>query len=114
MPPLGWGLFIFLLTSIPLQQQPDAFPSGTDKVVHLALYAVLAALTARGLASIAPLALRIIGTLVVIASTGAIDEWHQQFIPGRSADVFDWYADLSGGVAGTAFTLMTIRREPRS
>jgi VanZ family protein len=36
-----------------------------------------------------------------IALFGALDEWHQQFIPGRSMDLFDWLADFSGATIGT-------------
>ncbi len=41
-------------------------------------------------------------TLLAGALTGAFDEWHQWFTPGRSAlDPWDWLADCSGSlVAG--------------
>lgn len=32
---------------------------------------------------------------------GAIDEIHQSFVPGRFSSIFDWFADLLGGVIGT-------------
>ena len=36
-----------------------------------------------------------------ISLLGGIDEWYQQFTPGRSAlDPWDWTADTLGGVAG--------------
>lgn len=37
----------------------------------------------------------------IFAVIGALDEFHQSFIPGRSGnDVYDWIADLSGSLAG--------------
>ena len=42
-------------------------------------------------------------TLLFAAVAGALDEWHQSFVPGRSGnDVADWTADLLGGVLGLA------------
>lgn len=39
--------------------------------------------------------------LIFAALVGALDEWHQSFVPGRSGnDVGDWLADVTGGVLG--------------
>ena len=43
-------------------------------------------------------------TILVIALIGALDEYHQNFTPGRSGnDPYDWLADALGAAAG-AFT----------
>jgi VanZ family protein len=42
----------------------------------------------------------IIATIIITLSYGAIDEIHQLFIPGRSADFRDWLADSSGVIMG--------------
>jgi VanZ family protein len=39
-------------------------------------------------------------TLVIITLYGASDEWHQSFVPMRSADVRDWITDMFGGTLG--------------
>ena len=31
---------------------------------------------------------------------GALDEWHQSFVPGRDASVGDWVADSAGVILG--------------
>ena len=31
---------------------------------------------------------------------GALDEWHQSFVPGRTASVADWGMDIIGVVLG--------------
>lgn len=36
--------------------------------------------------------------LVFASLYGASDEWHQSFVPGRSADVWDWVADTLGAM----------------
>lgn len=45
---------------------------------------------------------RIIFTAVIaMAVIGWLDEWHQTHVPGRNGgDVWDWLADLLGGMAG--------------
>jgi VanZ family protein len=35
--------------------------------------------------------------MLITAGYGASDELHQWFVPGRTADVFDWLADATGG-----------------
>jgi VanZ family protein len=60
---------------------------------------VLAALCLR--AQRQPLSLR--SLVIVVASVsllGAVDEWHQSFIPGRSMSFFDWCADTLGALSG--------------
>ena len=32
----------------------------------------------------------------IAASYGVFDEVHQLFVPGRSGDLYDWFADVSG------------------
>ena len=104
MPPVLWGLFIFLLSSIPNPPLPSTLPSWSDKVTHAALYAVFGALIVRSLTTTRP-------PLTRIASFGAIDEWHQRLIPGRSSDHRDWYADVSGSIAGSILAFAGLRRE---
>lgn len=85
--------------------------AGTDKVVHFLMYGVLAFLAARA----ARLDGRTTATLVTvgigIALLGGVDEWHQQFIPGRSMERADWMADALGALAGTILP-MTARKRP--
>ena len=109
IPPLAWAAVILILTSIPVPR--IGAPASTDKVVHLAVYAVLGVLLAR-----APHRPRV-GTLVALAAGaalfGALDEFHQRFIPGRSASVDDWVADAVGGALGIiAYAAARARREP--
>lgn len=48
--------------------------------------------------------------ILVVALVGALDEFHQSFVPGRSGnDLFDWLADVAGGAVG-AFTFKAIHR----
>ena len=48
--------------------------------------------------------------LLVAGFTGALDEWHQTMVPGRSGnDLPDFHADFLGSLAG-AFLLRLCRR----
>ncbi|MEX1049415.1 MAG: VanZ family protein [Akkermansiaceae bacterium] len=42
-----------------------------------------------------------IGVVGVLAAVGALDEWRQSHVPGRSGnDLADWLADVTGAVSG--------------
>lgn len=103
-PPALWAAFILLLTSIPGSDIPHvgllSF-RGSDKLVHATMYAIFALLATHSLLrSGRPLRQVVLVVVLGIALFAALDEWHQQFIPGRSMDVFDWLADLSGATIG--------------
>jgi VanZ family protein len=54
----------------------------------------------------------VIGALA-LSLLGAVDEWHQQFIPNRRMDLRDWVADTAGAVTGLLLvTALARRREP--
>lgn len=91
---------IFTLTHVP--RAPQVPLDQGDKLAHFGAYAILAfvlRLDQRlyGRTSAAWGAL----LLVIIALYGAFDELLQ--IPvGRTADVWDWYADMLGAIVGLA------------
>lgn len=83
-----------------------------DKVAHFGAYAALGALlwwAAAGLAARTAAAVAVaLGGLY-----GAADEVHQRFVPGRSADIRDWAADLAGVAAAVAIAWALSRRRSR-
>ena len=106
---LAWAAVILVATSLPGRLVPPAFPYA-DKLVHLAAYAVLGGLVARALRAGrpgSPGARTLVGAAAAVALFAAGDEWHQQFIPGRSGDPTDWLADLIGASAGLAVLATT-------
>jgi len=46
------------------------------------------------------LAKMIISVIIISSLCAFLDEWHQQYIPGRTCDVFDFLADLIGASVG--------------
>jgi VanZ family protein len=115
-PAAAYAVVIFLLSARP---DPLPFlPPGIwahDKVLHALEYALLGGLVAPALrlAGLRPAAA--IAAAVVIASAyGATDEFHQSFVPGRSADVLDWAADTLGSIAGAVAGALALRRPGRA
>jgi VanZ family protein len=87
------------LSDVPL-------PSGaSDKSGHALAYAGLGVFVVRAFAGGLPRRVTPGVALAALALTigyGASDEIHQAFVPGRTADVADLYADAGGAIAATA------------
>jgi VanZ family protein len=47
----------------------------------------------------------VFAAVVMIIAIGALDEWHQQYIQGRSSEGADWMADSIGGLIGALIWL---------
>ncbi|MCW8810897.1 MAG: VanZ family protein [Ignavibacteriaceae bacterium] len=98
---LYW-IILFTATTLPGKDLPELGIS--DKIEHFSAFFILAVLLNLALiyqrksyflfknASIA--------TIIITLLYGAIDEIHQLFISGRSADIRDWFADSSGVIIG--------------
>ena len=92
---------IFAASSIPnLQHLPGGM---SDKSGHSIGYAMLAGLLLRAMAGGRLRGITWIrGLLAIVLATlyGVSDEFHQLFVPGRSADRYDVLADCIGASAG--------------
>jgi VanZ family protein len=112
-----YALAIFIESSI---SQVPALPSGfTDKDGHGLLYAGLAVLVLRAASGATwdGVTLRAAAAAVAFAAVyGITDEFHQWFVPGRTADVNDWVADCTGAATGVAVVWLIARvvRKPGS
>ena len=96
----GWVAFTLTLTSIPNPEFGPSFP-GADKIAHFGFYGVagfLFVLWRRETGTGAVVA--VVWAAIFAALLGAVDEFHQQWIPGRSMEFLDWVADFAGGTAG--------------
>lgn len=96
----GWVALTLTLTSIPNPVFGLSFP-GADKLAHFGFYGVAGFLfvlwrreTGKGAA------VAVVWAAIFAALLGAVDEVHQQWIPGRSMEFLDWVADFAGGTAG--------------
>ena len=92
---------IFYVSSLheaPLPQQVS------DKSAHGLAYVGLGLLITRALARGLParISLRIaLASIAIATAYGTSDEFHQLFVSGRSADLYDLLADSSGAVLAT-------------
>ncbi len=108
-PVVLWAAVILVITSVPDVPAPST--PGSDKVGHFILYFVFGLLAIRAASATALTARSVAGTVAALALFAAIDEWHQRFIPTRSAEFDDWIADICGAALGDAlFSLFRLRR----
>ena len=103
---VAWVVLTFFLTSFPNPRVPLLFRFA-DKVAHLGFYAVMGLLCAfwRRESGV-PAGRAILEALFFTAVAGAVDEVHQYWIPGRSAEFFDWVMDALGGGIGAWFSVL--------
>lgn len=102
MPVVLYMAVIFYLSSLPQPPLPDDI---SDKQGHSFGYLGLGILVLRALLGGLPARVRWRDALVAIAITiayGASDEVHQRFVPGRSAELLDLYADAGGAALAAA------------
>jgi VanZ family protein len=96
----GWVALTFTLTSIPNPEFVPFFP-GSDKIAHFVFYGIMGFLYVLWRREVGTgAAAAVLGAAIFAALLGAIDEFHQQWIPGRSMELLDWATDLAGGTAG--------------
>jgi len=74
----------------------------TRKIAHFTEYAILGFLAARAFRTSSRPAIRhhwflISAALIVVYALA--DEYHQSFVPTRTASVFDSFIDMSGGLS---------------
>ena len=104
---LLWGIVLWLLSDgpIPMRDGPDL--PGFDKILHFGYFFGGAGLLSAALylhGSNRPglsWPRLVITVVIVLATVGALDEWHQSWIPERSGNDFgDWLADIAGALTG--------------
>ncbi len=92
-----WAAVLFLLSE--LEGPGLGVPTGVDKLAHGGVYLILGLSLAWGKrrtgAGVPGLLLLLMGV-----AYGALDEWHQSFVPGRHSSVGDWVADSAGVMLG--------------
>lgn len=79
----------------------------SDYHMHFVAYAGLAVTVARALSGgrLRNVGWRVVcGAIAISALYGVTDEYHQLFVPGRTADVLDLAADAVGSVVGAGAT----------
>ena len=88
------------------------------KTAHFTEYALLALLTARAFRTSvrAPLSRRWwLASFALVAVVALLDEYHQTFVPSRTASIYDSLLDMTGGATAlTCLALWLARRRKKS
>ena len=95
-------LMIFMQSSYPSPESVPDWPY-IDKLLHIAVYALLGALFLRAFKTLRiqhNLKLVMILSILLSSLYGISDEIHQHFVPFRNADFMDALADIIGSVGG--------------
>lgn len=82
----------------------------TRKAAHFTEYAILALLAARAFRTSPRPALAnrwFIAALALVVAYALLDEYHQSFVPSRTASVYDSMVDIAGGL--TALLVVRLR-----
>ena len=102
--PVGvYSLAIFGLSSLSNLAAPFLFPA-VDKFIHTVEYAGLGGLWARAMSQswrALPASLVLLSATFFVGLYGISDEWHQAYVPGRTAEITDILADTIGGALGS-------------
>ena len=93
---------IFFLSHLPADSLALSLFPGADKLAHLLAYGVLSATVIYSFSAESRKrrrALVLAAAVFVPLLFGLSDEYHQRFVAGRSAELFDLVADGAGGLA---------------
>lgn len=97
--------FLFYFSSIKGEDIPKFDIANIDKFFHAVEYFILGALLVRAFSnSVANpnYTYILIVSILIAAMYGLSDEFHQRFVSGRTADMFDVLADAIGSSLGAA------------
>jgi VanZ family protein len=111
LPVLGCMAFIFYVSSLPGKDIPSIF-AFQDILFHATIYAILALFFYKAVKNtFAKLVVSriIIFTVIFGLSYGITDEFHQLFVPGRSASGFDLIIDSAGSLVGSLIGVFFFR-----
>jgi len=118
VPVCGYAGLIFYLSAQPHPETRLPFVIHfSDKVLHVAEYAVLGALCYRALRGSGYDSWRqqAIPAAILLASLyGVTDEVHQAFVPFRDSSWLDWLADTVGAALGAAAMHRILNLRPMS
>ena len=105
IPLIIYWIILLIATTVPEPEVPS-FGVG-DKFKHFGAYLGLAVLLSFTLhyqnKNLLFKKYFLFAAWIIATFYGMLDEFHQSFIPGRSAEFLDWFADAVGAAAGCIF-----------
>lgn len=116
-PALAYMALIWIVSDLSSDEVPAIGAFVYDKIAHFGEYLVLGVLLAHAAIRTWPdrspgrtFAFAVLAT----AAWGALDEMHQAFVPGRSAELLDLAADAAGACLGAALRHVPRLLRPRT
>jgi VanZ family protein len=103
---------VFALSHMSHPPLPAVLWALPDKVLHAGEYLILGYLCARAFRG--DTRRRAVLGVLTAALFGLTDEFHQSFIPGRDANLWDWAADGVGSAVGVLLFCWIAARRSRS
>ena len=99
---VAWAGVIFALSSIsdPPSEATQEWPSVVAHFVEFAIFGLLAVWSLRAELERWPAAAIGLAAWALSVAYGITDEWHQSFVPHRTATVFDGVVDAIGAAFG--------------
>ncbi len=98
------GVILYLLLSAGGQRSDPYLFTFEDKLVHFTLFFGWVMLLSLGWPTVSKI---LVITLILLLAGGT--EYLQQFVPKRSADIWDFVADTVGGVVGLGMSFLIKR-----
>ncbi len=109
LPAIAYAALIFYLSSQP-NPLPRVSSRLSDKLLHLVEYGAFGAVATWGLSHLVSLPRAARWAALVGSLYGLTDEFHQRFVPHRSAELSDWVADSVGAALGALLAWLVLRR----
>jgi VanZ family protein len=115
LPFIGYGVIVIIASIIPKLPTPPIGFHGLDKLAHFVEFGLFAFLAFR---SFSQMSHRITANRAVLISAlflsfyAALTEVVQQYVPGRSSDLYDLIMDVLGALVVLAYLRLRRRRLP--
>ena len=113
LPLVIYWIILFVLTSLPTGLAIET-RDVSDKLLHFGAYGLLSVLLYLNLYFQNKFLLlnkySALYTILVASVYGLLDEIHQMFVPGRSAEFLDWLADFSGSLVAVLIISYLIKK----
>ncbi len=110
IPAIVFSLLIIIMSHQPQPPHMELGFEWQDKIMHLGAYTVYGLLLLYAFRNNTHV---ILYTLLIGMAFGASDEIHQYFVPSRSAEFLDWFADC-GGIIIAVLLFLLIRKRIRT